>query len=566
MNERPRTSTTGQGSEKAREAATRAQASTQLLARILDALADSTSTSDLLSRVAPAVVEALGDWCAIWLWDAAALRLRLFGLHHRQPEKAEPLRRLAEGWPSPRRGAVPGEISELAGVIAHTVEDERQATDILGSPELAHLAQRAGVSTLILAPLAHRNQALGLLAIGSDDPSAARDPQVVALAGEIARHTGAAIAQLQRVELVQQASQQLTLAGLRLQAVLENIPLGLIIADASTGRIESVNSALSRLLGRTVDRKAPVFRYPELLGVARPDGKPYRAEDIPWVQTARTGEPIAAEEMLIHRPDNRHATVLCSSSPIRDDAGRTVEVVAVLQDITERKEFERRKDEFLSIVSHELRTPMASIKGYSQMLERWVRKEPSMANKQAIISAAEAIDRQVERLGRLVADLLDFSKIQLGLIEISRARFSLGELAKEVVEHMQAAVPDRVLAPSVRGDTTVDADPSRIEQVLINLISNAVKATPEGGRVEVTVRREDKSVVAAVRDHGTGIPREAQKRIFERLFRGAERYEAGMGLGLFISKAIIDQHAGRIWFESEVGKGSTFSFELPAAE
>jgi len=249
---------------------------------------------------------------------------------------------------------------------------------------------------------------------------------------------------------------------------------------------------------------------------------------------------------------------------IFDEGGKAVGAVALLHDISARKELELQKDEFLAMVANELKTPLTAIKGYVQLMMRQAQKDPNATIGEREVGMLQVTDRQVTRLRQLVFDMLDCSSIQLGRLVLQLSVFDLGRLARDVVDQMQIANPDRLFHMRVSGDTVGEADALRMEQVLTNLIGNAVKATEAGGRIVVSIQRDGSSVLASVRDDGMGISMDLQKRVFERLFRGPAHLYEGMGLGLYISRGIMDAHGGCIWLESKVGEGSTFFVSLPA--
>jgi signal transduction histidine kinase len=223
------------------------------------------------------------------------------------------------------------------------------------------------------------------------------------------------------------------------------------------------------------------------------------------------------------------------------------------------RRFEQAREEFLATAAHELKTPLAVVKAYAQLMKRRGQGDPS---------ALLVIERQTDRLARIVQQLLEVSRFRSGVgVELRRERFDLGEVASDVAERMRAVTVD-----AVRVDRSVAvpvlADPDRIAQVMLNLLENAIRFSPLGGEVEIAVRRKDGDAVVSVRDHGVGIPAERQDRIFERFYRahaGTSQDYGGLGLGLDVSREIVARHGGRIWFESEQGEGSTFSFSLPLA-
>jgi signal transduction histidine kinase len=228
----------------------------------------------------------------------------------------------------------------------------------------------------------------------------------------------------------------------------------------------------------------------------------------------------------------------------------------------EQQEALRVKDQFLSIVSHELRTPLTTIKGYAQMLRKRLDNDPDAER------FADNIDAQSSRLSRLVDDLLDVTRFTRGEFDLMPKRMDIRQLLEETVARF------RVVSPAHPIDLRMESGPSegewdrdRLEQVLNNLIGNAIKYSPNGGTVTVTLRHRGDQLEVAIRDQGVGIPVEDHQHLFERFYRGrAEGQEIkGLGLGLFVSKRIIEAHRGEIKVQSIPGQGSTFTFSLPLA-
>ena len=228
----------------------------------------------------------------------------------------------------------------------------------------------------------------------------------------------------------------------------------------------------------------------------------------------------------------------------------------------EIKTLNSRKDEFIGVAGHELRTPITTIKGYLQLLE-------TQASEGMIKDFTEKALRQVNKLNRLITDLLDITRIQAGKLEYNLVRCSLPDLVKESIETVwqihtshviESRLPDR--------DLLVIVDSAKIEQVLINFLTNAIKYSPGTNKVFLSVDVEGNRAIVSVRDLGIGIPKQHIPNIFRRYYRvNTTQYViGGLGIGLYISKEIIDRHNGTIWVESEEGRGSTFYFSLPLAE
>jgi signal transduction histidine kinase len=250
-------------------------------------------------------------------------------------------------------------------------------------------------------------------------------------------------------------------------------------------------------------------------------------------------------------------------APLFDREGRLVNIVGSARDITRFREAEELKSTFISIISHELKTPVALIKGYAGTL----RRKDAQWDAATVRESASVIEEEADRLTQLIDNLLDASRLQAGGLKLNLDDVALDQMAQRLVEKFRTQTSRHVL--SVDFPPTwplVQADAARLEQVLSNLIGNAIKYSPTGGAVYVKGRVLPDEVIVSVSDEGIGIPVEEQDRIFERFYRvddALSRRTAGSGLGLYLAKAVIDAHGGRIWVESTPGHGASFSFALP---
>lgn len=237
-------------------------------------------------------------------------------------------------------------------------------------------------------------------------------------------------------------------------------------------------------------------------------------------------------------------------------------ILLAIEDITEKKHIEQQKDDFISIASHELKTPVTSMKAYAQLLQ----KHPLITKDIKASYMLEKMDIQMNRLMELVASFMNVYKMRTHKLRLKKERFQLQELIAEVVGNFQYTISSHVVE---RIDTTkinIYADKARINQVLVNLISNAIKYSPNADKVIVTQNQDTDKVTVSVQDFGMGIPKAEQDKIYERFFRAKGKKEGnipGLGLGLYISTEIVKQHGGKLWVDSKEGKGSTFYFTLP---
>jgi|SRR5579885_375245 len=229
--------------------------------------------------------------------------------------------------------------------------------------------------------------------------------------------------------------------------------------------------------------------------------------------------------------------------------------------VLEQQKLETRKDDFISMASHELKTPVTSLKSYVQVLQKLSEKEKHTTQVQYL----SKMDKQINKLTKLISDLLDLSKIEGGRLQLEREAFPIDELVKEVVETVRMTTTNKIL---LNGQTKkqVVGDRDRLGEVLTNLLTNAIKYSPSGSTIQVTTKANKKEMVISVQDNGIGVAKEHQDRIFDRFYRVEginEKTYPGFGIGLYFSAEVIKRHGGRIWVESEKGQGSTFSFTLP---
>lgn len=276
---------------------------------------------------------------------------------------------------------------------------------------------------------------------------------------------------------------------------------------------------------------------------------------------ARENDGIEVECRILHR-DRGLKWVLIRGSYFPAEKGEHDSIMGSLIDITERKALEEQKDEFIAIASHELKTPVTSIKAYAEILLDFLRSKRDSAHT----SMMERMVSQADRLTRLINDLLDTSKITSGMLHLEPVLFDMNMLIRERVDEIKQTTKHVFIIHP--GDIPlVRADKDRISQVLNNLITNAIKYSPETSTIAITSRATASSVTVSVRDSGIGLTKAAQQRIFERFYRvnaAAHIGIPGMGLGLYIAHEIIRKHHGVLQVRSIPGEGSEFSFRLPA--
>ncbi len=261
-------------------------------------------------------------------------------------------------------------------------------------------------------------------------------------------------------------------------------------------------------------------------------------------------------ECRIKRFDNLYRWI-SNSGVIRFDTKKNfLGFIGISEDITEHKETDLQKSTFLSVVSHELKTPIAIIRVIEQVLFDEYKK---VIEKDTLLD----LHSELERLTLLVDDLLDLSRIERGKLVIKKNKIDLSRVVAQVVKRMQIISRTHAIIWQKQHAFYVNADENRIKQVLINLIANAIKHSPNKSHVYISIEKKDRFITVAVKDEGIGISAKEQPYIFDMFYQVKDYFTKGFGLGLYIAKEIINQHNGTIWVKSKKGEGSTFYFTLP---
>lgn len=300
-----------------------------------------------------------------------------------------------------------------------------------------------------------------------------------------------------------------------------------------------------------------VFTYDALLMSILPEDRDQMRQA---VEQALEQGTVYNAEYRVKWPDGSIHWIVASGRGIYGDSRDAVGMVGVTLDITERKTIEQRKDDFISIASHELKTPITTIKGHTQLLKRRLEKQ----GLQEHVTSLVTIEEQVNKLTRLIRELMDVSKIQAGKLDYAAEEFDVDEFIQKTITTLQQVISSHTIRITGTAGQTLVGDVDHLEQVLSNLISNAVKYSPQADSVDVIVASDKSNVSIRVRDYGIGIPQEQHSKLFERFYRvSTDSYFPGLGMGLYITSEIVKRHGGEITVESEEGKGSTFIVSLP---
>jgi signal transduction histidine kinase len=343
------------------------------------------------------------------------------------------------------------------------------------------------------------------------------------------------------------------------EAIIQASASGILVVDGY-GRVVDMNPALEQLIGWTL-RQARGQPCCDVIGCQFAGTKcPSATLPCPFHPETK-GMDRAFVEHEIRTRDGDSIPVEASYGLIRDEQDELSRVVMVFRDISRQEELNRLRAEIVASVSHELRTPLALIKGYATtLLNPSVTLEEEEARR-----FLNNVSMAADRLGRMIDDLLCASRLEMKQLDLQPRLFDLGQRVRQILAWFQPHAREVGLVADLPPDRLeVWADPDRVEQVLFNLLSNAVKYSPRDSIVTLQVRRlgGPARVVVHVIDQGAGIARQHLPRIFERFYL-AEGSEKGVGLGLYISKELVEAMGGEIWVVSELGQGSTFSFTLP---
>jgi PAS domain S-box-containing protein len=510
---------------------------------------DAVNPQSLLDTILTNVVQTLGGRAGIVrVWDQRHRRpsaTSSYGLTEELVRELEPL--IDRGLPEFESTIfAPGPGAKAAG-------GERPSAP-WGLEALGHHAQASlGPLHMVSLPLRRGKELVGMLCLFH--PEAA--PEL------LADHPGVTDIIINQVDVVIQNTRLLERLWEEkrwLEAVIRNSADGILILDREC-RVVGFNQAMTRLTGyRVGDALGKTCQ--QVMPLISQKGDDYCAMVCPLPHAGVSERPPVTEAVLTDR-HGQTVPVELTYAVIKEEDGAPLGGVISARDIRTRKEAEELQSTFLSVISHELQTPIAIIKGYADLLGEPNQTLPpeTMRRKMATIGA------EADRLSKMVENLLYASRIQAGGLKLNREPVALQLLAQHVAQRLNSLSSIHAVSALVPADLPpVLADYERLEEVLVNLVENAIKYSPRGGQVEITARTTSDEVIVSVTDEGIGVPEKDRDRIFERFSRldsRLVRQMKGTGLGLFICKSIVEAHGGRIWAEQASGGGSRFSFSLP---
>lgn len=533
----------------------------RFLVEISRALGDSLNLDAILQRVVESIAMALNaDRCAIFLVnpdnpESAQLAAQYTPLQRREQLAERPILSLGE------QPALDYALQRHKQLRLNVEAD---------NPRLLALyrllgCQKAGPT--IVQPILHQRRALGVLVVGNDHSQRAFEPNEGRMCQSIATQISDTLENIRLYsDLKTEARRLAELLQLREEevrrrtAILESIPQGVIVSDRE-GRLTSVNVAAEHILGAT--RQRIVGRpLEQLLGDVK------FSSNADWKSIARSDSPFQTMFEL----DGR--IIHISTAPVLSSAGDQLGAVSVLRDVTQETRAEQAKGEFVTAISHELSTPLTAIRGYSEALASGMVGKIDEAQSHFI----GVICDNALRMASLSDNLIAVAQIEKGFIQLEYGETNLASIISNVTHSFQSQLGTRQLEIELELDGSlplIEADPARVQQILNNLISNAVKFTYPGGCITVGARLLGKSkdeeqttphCAIWVADTGIGISPEERTRIWERFYRPTNPLAvetSGLGVGLSIVKSLVEAHDGRVWLESTLGAGSRFTVLLP---
>lgn len=476
-------------------------------------------------------------------------------------------------------------ITRAANVIGfpEVTAEEMAVTAYLDAPdEFAHGEAQAitrgdEVKDFLNVPLTIEDRIIGMLSL-FDEREGTFDTDLLQLTTMIADYAAIALENVRLRERENTLWKAAEMERRRLELIISSMAEGLLITNTQ-GAITFSNPSARQILAQAqVEFKPDV----PLKVLAEQQDANWLSELARLVQHALGGKTMIRQELIAGVKGEAVPLTLSVSAAPLDDPGQKPEapigVVTVLNDITSSKQIEKLKDDFVSVASHELRTPLTAIKGYTQHLMRRVERrlrENKKSGETPEVEPPESYDlrnlsiiqSQTEHLERLVNDLLDHSRVQWGQLELSFSTFKLADVLAERIPLAQATADLHTISLDMQvQDSKITADRKRVSQVVGNILDNAIKFSPQGGEVTVRLTEQDDCYVISIIDQGIGISPEYFDHIFERFYRvrnTASSQYSGIGLGLYVAKAIIEGHGGRIWLARNKDMGSTFFFTLP---
>ncbi len=500
----------------------------------------------------------VADWCTIDMLaeDGSIEQLVIV---HTDPQKVQWAKEVRKKYPidmhAPR--GIPQVLRTGVSEFASHITDDMLVASAVDSEHLSIL-RNIGFTSGMTVPLIIDGKGIGTVIFALADSHRHYTQADLAMAEELASRASLAIQNARLYREIQQSRDQLNI-------ILRGVADGIIVYDAHS-HIIFANEAAARLTGSDSiqalmgEPPASIASKYEIIDEER---KPFPRTQFTHLRVlAGEHEPQAIMGYRNLATSQEERWSLVQSRPIVDERGEVILIITIIHDITERIQAEHRKDEFISMTSHELKTPVTSLKGFTQVLQRRLTKQGDEQGLQYL----SRMNVQLDKLIKLISDLLDISRMQTGHLTFQMEVFNLDSMVRETVENVQIATTTHRFVIKGSTNACIVGDKDRLGQVFINLFNNAVKYSPKADKVIVRLSRDKEHAIVSVQDFGIGVDPLYHQKIFERFYQVTdpeERTYPGLGIGLHISKQIAEYHHGQIKVQSRKGEGSIFTVILP---
>lgn len=517
-------------------------------------LASSLHKQDIIERVCELGIKYMADWCAVDLLNAQG-EVELQGVAHVDPKKVK--------WARKLRQQHPLDLSQESGVaqVLRTGKPEfyplitdKMIEQSVTNDTQKNILRKIGFTSLLIVPLHIQGKCRGAITFVSAESRRKYAEHDLEAAEQLASRTSLALENALLYNTVKKEQE-------RLENLLAEVPCVVWEAygppDKPEQQLYFVNSYAETLLGYSTRRWSSTPHF--WLKIVHPEDRDRAAAEAHAIY--ESGKEGVSRFRWIAQ-NGKVFWVEAHSVVIKNRQGKPVGMRGITMDMSQSIELEQRKDDFIAMASHELKTPVTSLRVFTQVL----RASIPHATYPRVGEYLHRMEKQISTLEELVSDLLDLSKIRAGKLALRKEKFHLQELLTEIIQNLQTTTVRHHIEQEGCASLEVYGDRNRIGQVLANLLTNAIKYSPDAERIHVRFYEQKQYVKIEVQDHGIGISAEHKEELFQRFYRifdATDKTFPGLGMGLFISNEIVKRHNGKMAVRSTLGKGSTFSFTIP---
>lgn len=539
----------------------RQQNAQDLLARASRLVPASIDYQETMQNIARLVVPIFSDWCAVDVVEDGKL-VRL-AVEHSDPAKVELAHELY------RRN--PPDPSAPTGAW-HVIKTRRseyypQITDEMieantHDEHTLRILKELGLRSAITVPIVINGEGIGAISFITAESGRLYDKADLKTAETLGLRASTAIYNAKLYQETRELAAQLQSSKDQLEVILQGVADGISV-QTPAGKVIFANQAVAQILGYPsvgTFISSSLVKTVADLRITLEDGSPITPEDLPG-RRAVVSKTEATGTFIVHKFDSGEVRVISShAKPVFNSSGEVIYSVNIMRDITNTYFKEEQKDEFIAVASHELKTPVTSLKTFAQAL---IRKADQRGADEEEVEYLKSIERQTDRLTRLIKNILDVSRLESGELAMETRNINIGNLVRNIIERLRVTIDTHNIKVGSVRNIMLRIDPDRMEQVLNNLIMNASQHSQTGTTIQVDVERRGTELHILVKDEGGGVSIEQQTKIFERFYQAGGPRSIGAGLGLYISQKIVHQHGGRLWVTSEPGRGSIFGVALP---